>query len=128
MTTTANEPTIVEAGLPFSDRIREVARTWPDGPIAHHYIRYLGDLSGGRALGNRALTLYGLSDAGVLFYRFDLIESPRAFKGEFRHLLDAAPWSATEQDRIVAEARAGSRLTGAMFGELEQAFAAGNLA
>ena len=106
-------------------RIREVARTWPGGLVAHHYIRYLGDLSGGRALGNRARKLYQLSDAGVLFYRFDLIESPNAFKTDYRRLLDAAPWSAAEQDRIVEEARVGFRMTGAMFRELEQAFAAG---
>lgn len=113
------------AAAAHAARIRELARTWPAGLVAHHYIRYLGDLSGGRALGNRARKLYQLSDAGVLFYRFDRIESPNAFKTEYRRLLDAAPWPTAEQDRIVQEARAGFRMTGAMFQELEQTFATG---
>lgn len=106
-------------------RIREVAQAWPAGLVAHHYIRYLGDLSGGRALGTRARKTYGLTDDGALFYRFDGIESPRAFKDQYRRLLDAAPWSPIEQDRIVEEARSGFRLTGSMFEELERGYGAG---
>ncbi|MET0773754.1 MAG: biliverdin-producing heme oxygenase [Candidatus Limnocylindrales bacterium] len=106
-------------------RIRELARTWPAGFIAHHYIRYLGDLSGGRALGSKARKLYQLEDDGVRFYRFDAIESPREFKDGYRRLLDDAPWSPAEQARIVAEARTGFRMTGAMFEELDRTVGAG---
>jgi len=109
-----------EATRAHAERIRELARTWPGGFIAHHYIRYLGDLSGGRALGSRARKLYQLDDDGVRFYRFDDIESPKEFKDGYRRLLDAAPWSAGEQARIVDEARTGFRLTGAMFEELDR--------
>lgn len=104
-----------------ADRIMELARTWPSGYVAHHYIRYLGDLSGGRALGTKARKLYGLDDDGVRFYRFDGIESPRAFKEGYRRLLDTAPWSADERSRIVEEARTAFRLSEAMFLELDQA-------
>lgn len=106
-------------------RIREVARTWPGGFVAHHDIRYLGDLSGGRALGNKARRLYHLEDRGARFYQFDDIESPRSFKDQYRRLLDEAPWSPTEQAAIVDEARAGFRMTGAMFAELERTLAEG---
>lgn len=34
----------------YADRIAEVARTWPGGYVAHHYTRYLGDLSGGQVI------------------------------------------------------------------------------
>ena len=104
-----------------ADRIMELARTWPSGYVAHHYIRYLGDLSGGRALGAKARKLYGLDDDGVRFYRFDGIESPREFKEGYRRLLDTAPWSADERSRIVEEARTAFRLSEAMFLELDQA-------
>ncbi len=103
-----------------ADRIMELARTWPGGFVAHHYIRYLGDLSGGRALGTKARKLYGLDEDGVRFYRFDGIESPREFKEGYRRLLDTAPWSAEERARIVDEARTGFRMTEAMFRELDQ--------
>jgi heme oxygenase len=103
-----------------ADRIVELARTWPAGYVAHHYIRYLGDLSGGRALGARARRLYGLGEDGVRFYRFDGIDSPREFKEAYRRLLDDAPWSEDERSHIVDEARAGFRMTEAMFRELDQ--------
>ncbi|HRE02054.1 MAG TPA: biliverdin-producing heme oxygenase, partial [Ilumatobacteraceae bacterium] len=35
------------ATLAFVARLEEVGSTWPGGYIAHHYVRYLGDLSGG---------------------------------------------------------------------------------
>ncbi len=107
-----------EATQAHAARIREVAARWPAGFVAHHYIRYLGDLSGGRTLGAKARTLYGLSDEGIRFYRFDEIGSVREFKDHYRQLLDAAPWSTAEQDRIIEEARAGFRLTRAMFDRL----------
>jgi heme oxygenase len=111
------------AALAHASRIREIGVTWPAGVIAHHYIRYLGDLSGGRALGSKARKLYQLTDEGVRFYRFDDIPSPAAFKDDYRRLLDTAPWSATEQARIIDEARTGFRMTGAMFLELDRVFA-----
>ncbi len=113
-----------EAAQAHATRIRELARTWPSGVVAHHYIRYLGDLSGGRALGARARKLYHLEDEGVRFYRFDAVASPREFKDDYRRLLDAAPWSRDEQDRIVDEARAGFQLTRAMFEELDRTVSA----
>ena len=114
-----------EAAAAHAERIRELARTWPGGFIAHHYIRYLGDLSGGRALGSKARKLYQLDDDGVRFYRFDDIDSPREFKDGYRRLLDTAPWSSDEQARIVDEARTGFRMTEAMFGELDRTVGAG---
>jgi len=114
-----------EAAEAHAGRIREVAHSWPGGFIAHHYIRYLGDLSGGRALGSKARKLYQLDDDGVRFYRFDDIDSPREFKDGYRRLLDAAPWSTDEQARVVDEARAGFRLTEAMFEELDRTVGAG---
>ncbi|MDP2014758.1 MAG: biliverdin-producing heme oxygenase, partial [Actinomycetota bacterium] len=36
----------------YANRIAEVAQSWPLGLLAHHYTRYMGDLSGGRILGS----------------------------------------------------------------------------
>lgn len=114
----------VAAARDHAARIREVARTWPAGYVAHHYIRYLGDLSGGRALGAKARRHYGLADDGVRFYQFEDIESPREAKDHYRRLLDEAPWAPDEQDLVVEEARAGFRLAGALFEELDRMFPA----
>ena len=41
---------------------------------------------------------------GIGFYVFDDIADPRAFKDVYREQLDAAPWDADEQERVVAGA------------------------
>jgi heme oxygenase len=99
-------------------RILVLAGTWPAGYLAHHYLRYLGDLSGGKVLGKAAQRAYGLTDAGVRFYRFDDIPSGREFKDRYRQLLDAAPWSDEERRRVLTEVGLGFRMSGAMFEEL----------
>ncbi len=84
----------------YADRIEEVVATWPGGFVAHHYTRYLGDLSGGLQVGRR---LEQQLDGGTSFYRFDGIPHPKRFKDAYRAALDAAEWDGSERARIVAE-------------------------
>ncbi|MEN9621117.1 MAG: heme oxygenase [Actinomycetota bacterium] len=98
---------LVPATLDYAARIREVATEWPAGFIAHHYTRYLGDLSGGLHIGRVVSRQFGFSaeegDAGASFYRFEHIADLGAFKDAYRAQLDAAPWSADEAERVVGE-------------------------
>ncbi len=90
----------------YCARLREVGATWPGGFVAHHYTRYLGDLSGGQHVGRAVERIFELPDhQGASFYRFDQIEDPTAFKDDYRALLDQAAWSADEQARIIDEIR-----------------------
>jgi heme oxygenase len=89
----------------YTQRITELARTWPAGYVAHHYTRYLGDLSGGQVIGRRMAELLGEPERGTRFYRFAEIPQPKRFKDEYRRLLDAAPWDADESDRVIDEVR-----------------------
>ncbi|MCP9947801.1 biliverdin-producing heme oxygenase [Actinomadura madurae] len=50
------------------------------------------------------------------FYRFP--GKPKAYKERYRALLDAAPWDAAEQDRVIAEVKAAYRLNAAVTAEL----------
>ncbi len=43
----------------YADRVRECAEEWPAGYIAHHYTRYLGDLSGGQIIRDKAERTWG---------------------------------------------------------------------
>ncbi|TDC45724.1 biliverdin-producing heme oxygenase [Jiangella ureilytica] len=88
----------------YADRIRETAQ-WPGGFVAHHYTRYLGDLSGGLAVGTLVARTYGFPAGGdgVRFYRFDAIPKPRPFKDAYRARLDAAPWNPDERERVIDE-------------------------
>lgn len=103
----------------YVDRIEEVGRTWPGGFVAHHYTRYLGDLSGGQHIGRIVARLYGLSPTwGGRFGRFEAIADPAAFKDRYRSALDAAPWDPDEQQRVVDEIRTAYRLNTEVFDDL----------
>ncbi|WP_454114482.1 biliverdin-producing heme oxygenase [Microbacterium lacticum] len=84
-------------------RIDEVGSTWPGGFIAHHYTRYLGDLSGGQFIGKIIDRQFELGSNGIGFYVFDEIADPAAFKDVYREQLDAAPWDAVEAERVIDE-------------------------
>jgi len=94
---------LVPATVEYAARIREVAAEWPAGYIAHHYTRYLGDLSGGLHIGRVIARQFGFETNGIGFYLFDQIADPAAFKNQYRAQLDAAPWAAGEQEAVVDE-------------------------
>ena len=99
---------ITGATRAYCDRIRE-ATAWPAGFIAHHYVRHLGDLSGGQLIGDTVSKLYGLNGMGASFYRLPAGETGRGLKHHYRHLLDTAPLGPREQERVIYEARAALR-------------------
>ena len=104
----------------YADRITE-ASTWSGGFVAHHYTRYLGDLSGGQIIRTLIQRQFGFDRDGVRFYLFDEIDKPKRFKDHYRELLDQAGWTAEEQERIVQEVQGAYRLNTDVFVELESA-------
>src|SRR5699024_2558591 len=65
-------------------RLQEVGTDWPGGHIAHHYTRYMGDLSGGQIIGRRAAATYGLEEkVNDNFARFDQIGDLDRFKDSY---------------------------------------------
>lgn len=119
MLSTAPLPTTIA----YVRRINEVARTWPGGYIAHHYTRYLGDLSGGQVVRAMAEKTWGFAPKGdgVRFYVFDQIGNPAAFKREYRALLDSLAVDEVEQQRIIDECRRAFRCNIAMLDDLAAA-------
>jgi heme oxygenase len=112
----------------YAARLREVAGEWPGGFIAHHYTRYLGDLSGGQIVRGIAEKAWGFEHKGdgVRFYVFEEIGSPAAFKREYRAKLDAAGAALgdIEQRRIAEEAGRAFLLNTALFQDLGGRYAA----
>lgn len=108
----------------YADRVRECARTWPTGYVAHHYTRYLGDLSGGQIIRDKAERTWGFEKKGdgVRFYVFDQIANPAAFKRGYRELLDALRADDLEKQRVVAECKRAFALNTAVFRELGEEF------
>ncbi|MET0716121.1 MAG: biliverdin-producing heme oxygenase [Mycetocola sp.] len=102
-------------------RIREVAATWPGGFVAHHYTRYLGDLSGGQVIRTIMQRQFGFDTNGVGFYLFGDIAKPREFKDTYREQLDAAPWDAAERTRVIDEVLVAYRFNTDLFRDLAEA-------
>lgn len=105
----------------YVDRIDRVAATWPGGFVAHHYTRYLGDLSGGQFIGRLMARRFGFVTNGIGFYLFSDIADPKAFKEVYREQLDAAPWDADEQARVIDEVLLAYRFNTELFEDLAAA-------
>ena len=103
----------------YCTRLRDAANASPSGFIAHHYTRYLGDLSGSDHLGRAIARAYGLAGDGHRFFTFPDI-NPDAFKTYYRRLLDTLPWSRFEQDTFLAEVTEAYRLNIAVLDELRR--------
>ncbi|XPP27462.1 MAG: heme oxygenase (biliverdin-producing) [Leucobacter sp.] len=107
----------------YADRIEEVSRDSLPHFVAHHYTRYLADLSGGLMIARMFEQSYGIEgDTGVKFYRFPGIEDPKAFKERYRELLDGAGFSEEEQAVIAEEVALAYRLNGEAGADLEARF------
>ncbi|MFD7011863.1 heme oxygenase (biliverdin-producing) [Rhodococcus jostii] len=103
----------------YVERLRGVAYEWPAGFVAHHYIRYMGDLSGGQIIRRMLERAYGYTTDGLQFYIFDEIPKPKVFKDTYRAKLDAAPLTPEEQQRVIDEVNLAYRLNGDLFAALE---------
>ncbi len=106
----------------YVQRIHETA-TWPGGFVAHHYTRYLGDLSGGQAIRAVLQRQHGFDTNGIGFYIFAEIAKPKLFRDTYREQLDTAPWDEAEQERVIAEVTRAFALNGALFDDLAEATA-----
>ncbi|MFI6053555.1 heme oxygenase (biliverdin-producing) [Streptomyces violascens] len=108
----------------YAARVAECARDWPAGYVAHHYTRYLGDLSGGQIIRDKAERTWGFARKGdgVRFYVFEGIANPAAFKRSYRVLLDALRADELEKRRVVEECKRAFALNTAVFRELGEEF------
>ena len=110
------------ATVEYRDRLHAVAFDRASAFLAHHYTRYLGDLSGGQYLGPAIARSYGLNGDGHRFFIFDGIRPP-AFRAAYRDQLDRISWPRAEEDAFVAEVAEAYRLNIAMLAELKERWA-----
>lgn len=106
------------AAAAYAARIRD-ARSWGGLLVAHHYTRYLGDLSGGQVIGRVLQRTYDLPEGrGVAFYEFAQIPKPKPYKDRYRARLDALGLATEDVQRVVDEVRVVFGLNQALFDEL----------
>ncbi len=95
--------TALPATREYVERLETVAATSAGAFIAHHYTRYLGDLSCGRFISTLLQKHYGFDVNGVGFYVFAEVADPACFRATYREQLDAAPWTDADKEAVVAE-------------------------
>ncbi|KAI1292706.1 heme oxygenase (decycling) 1 [Mortierella claussenii] len=112
---------VTPAQQAYIDAIERCASSsTPELLIAHAYVRYLGDLSGGQVLAKRLQKFNDIpEDKGVAFYEFPLIEDTDQFKEMFRKRLNQAEISDELMLEIVEEAKQTFRRNIDMFQEFD---------
>ena len=111
---------ITDATRAYANRLNELGTDWPAGLLAHHYTRYLGDLSGGRVISSvlgKGLPL--TADNGLSFYEFPEIESIPAFRTHYRESLDNLDWNDETRERFIAEVNTAFDMNQNVFRSLE---------
>lgn len=71
--------------------------------VAHHYTRYLGDLSGGQAIAALVGRHYGATSDQLNFYRFQQIDDIVRYKDSYRAALDSLEISSEQIEELVKE-------------------------
>ena len=86
--------------------------------VAHHYTRYMGDLSGGQILSNITQKSLNLTTEGLKFYEFD-IPNMKEYKDKYRQTLNDLPMSSEQIDMLIDEANYAFKLNMLLFDELQ---------
>lgn len=109
--------TVQPAMMRYVARLDEVAQAAPRLLLAHAYVRYLGDLSGGQIVRRVIASSLALgADSGQSFYRFS--EAPERLAARLRTALDAIEMEPEELAQLVDEARLAFGLHIALFEQL----------
>ncbi len=109
-----------EACNKYCARINEVAEENPYLLVAHHYTRYIGDLSGGKILKEiTARVLKPPAGKGLDFYEFPSIPDAKLFKQNYRAVLDNLGTTTPQENALIAEANYAFQLNMFMFDEIQ---------
>lgn len=90
----------------------------PEQMIAHHYTRYLGDLSGGQAIGTLMGRHYGLPEEALTMWDFTALGKGKPYKDAYRSRLDGVAATGGDEEAVIAETLRAFDLNGALLSEL----------
>ncbi|AZA12575.1 heme oxygenase (biliverdin-producing) [Corynebacterium choanae] len=90
------------------------------GLLAHHYVRYLGDLSGGQIIARRMMKYLALPAEALSFYDFSELGKIKPYKDRYREALSdlGERLSDAETHHMAAEATRAFHHNFALFSEL----------
>ncbi|HEY4224186.1 MAG TPA: biliverdin-producing heme oxygenase [Pseudolysinimonas sp.] len=87
--------------------------------LAHHYARYLGDLSGGQAIAALVARHYGATPRQLSFYDFSELGTVVQAKRDYRERMNALALDADAVDALLTEVRVAFGSNGAIFDQLD---------
>ena len=114
----AEIPTALESTQAYVARLQETAQTDAVRFMAHHYLRYLGDLSGGQIIGRLVGRHYAIPGEALTMWDFAGIDKLKPYKDDYRGHLETAVDSTEAENDFIHEAALGFRLNRALFEEL----------
>lgn len=113
---------LVAPALDYAARLRELEREAPALLVAHAYVRYLGDLSGGQVVRRVVERAYALNgDDGTRFYAFGSPADAASLALGLRRAIASIPGDAPPGPEIVREALRAFERHAALFDALEPA-------
>jgi heme oxygenase len=101
---------VLPAARRYADRVAAATVGGGAGLIAHAYVRYLGDLNGGRVMKTLLARSLGLGPHLLAFYDFPEIADLASFKADYRQGLDSAEAEIGDVDAVVEEGFAAFEL------------------
>lgn len=110
-----------DAAKDYIRHLKELSKNAPILLLAHAYVRYMGDLSGGRMMKKFVETLF--PGEHTAFYNFDELLGSNAlgakyveYKNDWKGRLDKFNFSDKEKLDLIEEARKGFEYAGRMLG------------
>lgn len=94
----------------YRRRIEAVAADRPEYLLAHAYVRYLGDLSGGQVLARLLARTPGIGAEATSFYAFPGLADLGRAKEDYRRAIARAETQLVDRDGVIEEAREAFRL------------------
>ncbi len=101
---------LLPVGKTYARHVYNLASGSGAGLIAHAYVRYLGDLSGGQIVKKLLQKNFGMTDESLAFYAFPEIDDLDTFREEFRLLIEQAAGMAGDAEELIEEACLGFEL------------------
>lgn len=112
---------ILPATMKYVARLEEITGTNDPVPvIAHHYVRYLGDVSGGQVIASRLRIHYGVETESLSFYDFSAIGKIPPFRKNYRAALDELELDEDQREQLISEAKKAFAFNSAVFADLNE--------
>ena len=114
---------ILPATMKYVSRLEELTGTGDPVPVlAHHYVRYLGDVSGGQVIAARLGTYYDIDSEALNFYDFTAIGKIPPYRSAYRQALDGLALGEQQRERLLAEAQAAFDFNSGVFADLAKRY------